>query len=345
MVNNNAATPLLKSFGFSYFTPTNGIGMLLLLLLSAVSLSVGVADFSWHGVWQSLVPGASGVSSDSQDATLLLISRLPRTLAIILTGMALSVAGLILQVVLKNRFIEPSMIGATQSAALGLLFISLIAPQTSPLVKMSAASVAALLGMLVFVGLIRRLPTSDYLLVPLVGIVYGGILEGIATFIAYQTETLQLLNVWFYGDFSAVVIGRYELLWAGAILTAIAFILADKLNIIGLGDSIAINLGINQRPLVWLSVTMVAMMSALVVVTVGAIPFVGLVVPNIVSRIYGDRMRQSLPTVALLGACAVLACDIIGRSLRYPFEIPVATVFGVVGAGVFLWLMLRPVSQ
>ena len=339
---------MLNKLTLRYLTPSNLIGVILLLMLSIVSMSVGVADFSWLTMWQDFwqsLFGSVQSSVQSQDATLLLISRLPRTLAIILTGMALSVAGLILQVVLKNRFIEPSMIGATQSAALGLLFISLLAPQIPPLLKMSVASIAALLGMLLFVTLIRRLPTQDYLLVPLVGIVFGGILEGIATFIAYQTETLQMLSVWFYGDFSAVVIGRYELLWVGAILTALAFVLADQLNIIGMGDNIAINLGINQRPLVWLSVTMVAMMSALVVVTVGAIPFVGLVVPNIVSRLYGDRMRQSLPTVALLGACAVLLCDIIGRSLRYPFEIPVATIFGVIGAVVFLWLMLRPVRH
>ena len=86
---------------------------------------------------------------------------------------------------------------------------------------------------------------------------------------------------------------------------------------------------------------MVAMMSAVVVVTVGAIPFVGLVVPNIISGIMGDRLRATLPAVALLGASATLLCDIIGRSIRYPFEIPVATVFGVLGAGVFLYLLFR----
>ncbi len=348
---SKVVSKVVPDFVQGHIKLTNAIGIVALLILSAISLSVGVADFSWQGVWQSLlhfglqVGSQDNGSGSSQDAMLLLISRLPRTLAIILTGMTLSVSGLILQVVLKNRFVEPSMVGATQSATLGLLLVSLFAPQWSPIAKMSISSLTALLGMGLFVLLIRRLPSRDYLLIPLVGIVYGGIITGIATFIGYQTEMLQTLAVWFYGDFSAVLAGRYELLWLTGGLTVLAYLLADKLNIVGLGDTIAMNLGVNQRTLIWLSMTMVAMMSAMVVVTVGAIPFVGLVVPNVVSRLYGDHMRQSLPTVALLGACAVLFCDILGRIMRYPFEIPVATIFGVLGAVVFLWLMLKPVRQ
>ena len=84
-----------------------------------------------------------------------------------------------------------------------------------------------------------------------------------------------------------------------------------------------------------------ALITSLVVVTVGNIPFIGLVVPNIVSRLMGDKLRQSLPAVALMGAAMVLLCDIIGRVIRFPFEVPVATVFGVVGTVLFLYLLLR----
>ena len=75
------------------------------------------------------------------------------------------------------------------------------------------------------------------------------------------------------------------------------------------------------------------------------IPFVGLVVPNVVSRVMGDNLRRTLPFVALTGAGLVLACDLIGRVVRYPYEIPVGTVFGVVGSVIFLWLLLRPVQR
>ena len=311
------------------------MGMLVLL-----SLSIGVADFSWSGVFHSLIN-----HSANSDSSLMLVSRLPRTIAIILTGIAMAVAGMIIQVVLKNRFVEPSMVGATQSAALGLLVVSLFFPASALIIKMSVATIAAVFGMMLFMLLIHRIPPTDFLMIPLIGIVFGGIIDAITTFIAYQTETLQMLSVWQFGDFSSVLSGRYELLWLTGVLCIIAYIIADKLTIIGLGDNIALNLGISKRHVTWIGVGMVAMMSAVVVVTVGMIPFIGLVVPNIVSRIMGDKLRRSLPAVALLGASAVLLCDIIGRSIRYPFEIPVATVFGVVGTVVFLWLLLRAPAE
>lgn len=309
-------------------------------LLVLLSLSIGVADFSWSGIFHSLLN-----HSANSDSSLLLVSRIPRTLAIILTGVAMAVAGMIIQVVLKNRFVEPSMVGATQSAALGLLVVSLLFPASALIIKMGVATFSAVIGMMVFMALIHRIPPTDFLMIPLIGIVFGGIIEAVTTFIAYQTETLQMLSVWQFGDFSGVLAGRYELLWLTGGLCALAYIIADKLTIVGLGDNIALNLGISKRQVTWLGVGMVAMMSAVVVVTVGMIPFIGLVVPNIVSRLMGDKLRRSLPAVALLGASAVLLCDIIGRSIRYPFEVPVATVFGVVGTVLFLWLLLRAPAE
>ncbi|MGP4713361.1 ABC transporter permease [Psychrobacter sp. DM8] len=314
--------------------------LLIMGLLVLLSLSIGVADFSWSGLVQSLVSG-----SGNSDSALMLVSRLPRTVAIILTGIAMAVAGMIIQVVLKNRFVEPSMVGATQSAALGLLVVSLLFPASALIVKMSVATVTAMLGMVLFMGLIQKIPPTDFLMIPLIGIVFGGIIEAVTTYIAYQTETLQMLSVWQFGDFSSVLAGRYELLWLTGLLCLLAYFIADKFTIIGLGDNIALNLGINKRQITWVGVGMVAMMSAVVVVTVGVIPFIGLIVPNIVSRIMGDKLRRSLPAVACLGASAVLLCDIIGRSIRYPFEIPVATIFGVAGTAVFLWLLLRAPSE
>ncbi|TXD98417.1 iron chelate uptake ABC transporter family permease subunit [Psychrobacter frigidicola] len=314
--------------------------LIIMGLLVLLSLSIGVADFSWSGIFHSLIN-----HSANSDSSLMLVSRLPRTTAIILTGIAMAVAGMIIQVVLKNRFVEPSMVGATQSAALGLLVVSLFFPASALIIKMGVATIAAVFGMMLFMLLIHRIPPTDFLMIPLIGIVFGGIITAITTFIAYQTETLQMLSVWQFGDFSAVLAGRYELLWLTGGLCVIAYIIADKLTIIGLGDNIALNLGISKRHVTWIGVGMVAIMSAVVVVTVGVIPFIGLIVPNIVSRIMGDKLRRSLPAVALLGASAVLLCDIIGRSIRYPFEVPVATVFGVVGTVVFLWLLLRAPAQ
>lgn len=301
-----------------------------LLLLFVISLSVGVASFEWKHLL------------DMSDSTqLMLISRLPRTFAIVLTGASMAVAGMIMQILMRNRFVEPSMVGASQSASLGLLLMALWVPSAALLVKMSAAALAAVLGMLVFMALIRRLPPTAQLMVPLVGVIFGGVIESVAVFIAYETDMLQMLSVWQQGDFSGVLLGRYELLWITGALALLAYLIADQLTIVGLGETVSVNLGLNRNTILWTGLIIVALITSLVVVTVGNIPFIGLVVPNIISRLMGDKLRQSLPAVALMGASLVLLCDIIGRVVVFPFEVPVSVIFGVVGTVLFLWLLLR----
>ena len=308
----------------------NRLNLLVLLLLMALSLQVGVADFHW----------AQFISQPEQ-LQVLLISRLPRTLAVILVGATLGVAGMVLQIVLKNRFIEPSMIGASQSAAVGVLLASLLMPSAALLLKMSVATVTALIGMGIFTLLLQKLPPHQQLMVPLVGIVFGNVIEAMTTFVAYQTDSLQVLSIWFAGDFSGVLAGRYELLWLTAALAVLIYIMADRLTITGLGRNISTSLGINYRQMTWFALVVVAMITAVVVVTVGQIPFIGLVVPNIISRLAGDRLRQNLPSVVLLGANLVLLCDILGRVINAPFEVPISTIFGIVGTLIFLFLLFK----
>lgn len=308
----------------------NLANLLILLPLFALSLSVGVAEFHWSRIFSS---------TDSMQ--LMLISRLPRTFAVVLSGASLAVAGMIMQILMKNRFVEPSMVGASQSAALALLLMMLFAPSVAPLLRMSVGAAAAMAGMLLFMALISRLPPTAQLMVPLVGIIFGGVIESAAVFIGYETDMLQMLGIWQQGDFSGVLLGRYELLWFTGILALAAYLIADRLTIAGLGETVSVNLGLNRNTILWSGLVIVALITSLVVVTVGNIPFIGLVVPNIVSRIMGDRLRRSLPAVALLGASSVLLCDIIGRVIVFPFEIPVSVVFGVAGTVLFLWLLLR----
>lgn len=306
------------------------LNLLFLLILCPISMSVGVADFSWPDVFQQ-----------PEQTQLFFVSRLPRTFAIILVGATLSIAGMVLQIVLKNRFIEPSMIGASQSAALGILIATLLFPATPLLAKMSFAAVCALIGMAIFMFLMRNLPPHQKLMLPLIGIIFGNVIESITTFIAYETDSLQLLSVWFAGDFSGVLAGRYELLWITAGLAFLVYIMADRLSIAGLGQNISTSLGINYQQMTWFALIIVAMITALIVVTIGQIPFIGLVVPNIISRLAGDRLRQNLPTVVLFGANLMLACDIVGRVINAPFEVPISTIFGIIGTLIFLYLLFR----
>ena len=108
-----------------------------------------------------------------------------------------------------------------------------------------------------------------------------------------------------------------------------------------MGQDFTTNLGLRYRSVVSLGLVIVSMVTAAVVVTVGMLPFLGLIVPNVVSMMIGDNMRRSLPWVALLGAGLVLACDIVGRVVYAPYEVPIGTVMGIVGSALFLVLLLK----
>ncbi|MDF3383418.1 MULTISPECIES: iron chelate uptake ABC transporter family permease subunit [Sulfitobacter] len=303
----------------------------LLVVLSVASLFVGVIDLSWAALW-----------SDPAALELLVVSRAPRTIAVVISGGALAVSGAIMQMLVRNRFVEPMTAGTGQGAALGILLVTLFAPGASIFVKMVLASLTALAAGAGFLAIVQRLPPTQPLLVALVGLIYGGILGAAVTFIAYQADLLQYVEIWMNGEFSGVLQGRYELLWLVALVAALTYLAADQFAIIGMGRTASINLGLNYGQTMVLGLLAISIVTALTVVTVGLIPFVGLVVPNIVARLAGDNLRRSLPLTAMTGAGLVLLCDILGRLIRYPYEIPVGTVFGVVGALLFLWLLHGP---
>ena len=304
-----------------------------MVALSLLSLFVGVIP---------IVP--SDLLHDAAAWELMRDSRLPRTLAVVIAGGALAVCGALLQSMVRNHFVEPMTTGTGQGAALGILVTTWFLPDASLLLKMSVAAATALIASAGLLLIVQRLPPRQPLLIPLVGLIYGGVLGAGVTFIAYQADLLQYIDVWMNGEFSGVLRGRYELLWGAALVAALTYVTADQFAILGLGRSASINLGLNYRQVMAMGLLAISVVTALVVVTAGAIPFLGLVVPNIVARYAGDNLRRTLPMIAGGGAALVLASDIIGRLLRHPFEVPAGTVMGILGAAVFLWLLYRPKS-
>ena len=304
--------------------------------LVALSIAIGAADFSFAGL-------LAGTQSDAWQ--LLVVSRLPRTLALLLAGMSLAVAGLIMQMLVRNRFVEPSTAGTIESATLGVLVLALLAPDTPVFGKMLVAAAFALAGTFLFLGLLRRIPLRSPYLVPLIGLILGGVVQAVTTFFALRYDMLQTLHAWTVGDFSGVLRGRYELLWIGGALALAAWFAADRFTEAGMGQQFTTNLGLNYQRLTLWGLMIVSAISAVVVVTAGSIPFLGLIVPNVVSILFGDNMRRSVPWVAVLGGLFVLACDIIGRLVVAPYEIPIGTVVGVIGGALFLFLLLRGRSR
>ncbi len=303
------------------------------LFLALISLLIGASDLSLASLFTP--------QEGQQAAQILLIARIPRTLALMLAGTAMAVAGTIMQMLTQNRFVEPSTAGTVESASLGLLIVTLFAPEAPVIGKMLVAAAFALAGTALFLRILGLVPLRSALTVPLVGIVLGGIISAITTFFAYRFDLLQSLNAWTTGDFSGVLRGRYELLWIAFALTVLAYFAADRLTLAGMGRDFATNLGLRYRSIVSFGLVVVSMVTATIVVTVGMLPFLGLIVPNVVSMIIGDNMRRSLPWAALLGAGLVLTCDIIGRVVYYPYEVPIGTIMGIVGSALFLFLLLK----
>jgi iron complex transport system permease protein len=309
------------------------LALLATVLLGFLSLFVGVSDVS--------LPALLSGTADPRAVEVFFISRVPRTFAIILAGSALAISGLVMQIIVRNRFVEPSTAGTMESAALGFLVVTMLAPGWPLMAKMVVSALFALGGTALFLRILRFVPLRDVLLVPLVGIMLGGVIGAVTTFFAYRYELMASLLAWEVGDFSGVLRGRYELLWFGLAGTVLAYISADRLTVAGMGEDFTTNLGLNYKNVMMLGLIIVSLVSAVVLVTVGAIPFLGLIVPNVVSLLIGDNMRRTVPWVAIGGAAFVLACDIIGRVIRFPYEIPISVVVGVIGSFIFLYMLLR----
>ncbi len=253
----------------------------------------------------------------------------------------MAVAGLVMQLVVRNRFVEPSTTGTTAGASAGILIVLLVNPGAPVIIKLIVSTIGALTVTAVFVVLIARIPARQSVLIPLVGIMTATVVEAGVTFVALRHNLLQSIGAWTTGNFAPIIAGRYELLFLVGLASLATWVTADRITIIGLGKDTATNLGVSYRAtLIW-GLALVAVTSSIVVTVVGGLPFLGLVVPNLVSIVIGDRLRFSIPWVAISGAGLVLVADVIGRIVIPPFELPIGTTLGVICSGIFLGLVMH----
>lgn len=268
-----------------------------------------------------------------------LVSRLPRLLAILCTGVGMSVAGLIMQQLCSNKFVSPTTGATISSAQLGILIALLFLPASTLWSRAIFAFVFAILGTWIFVWFIQKIQFKDMVMVPLVGIMFGNIIGGITNYLAYQYEMTQALSSWLVGHFSLVLKGRYEIVWLTLPLVILAFVFANHFNIVGMGKDFSKNLGVSYRTILLIGLTISAMITASIVVVVGAISYIGLIVPNVVAMYKGDKIRGTLVDTALFGAIFVLICDMIGRVVIFPYELPIELIVGILGSLIFIALL------
>lgn len=301
----------------------------LLVILSIVSIFVGVLDVNLSGLFLG----------DTEQLEILVISRLPRLLAILCTGIGMSVSGLIMQQLCMNKFVSPTTGATITSAQLGILIALLFMPQSTLWSRALFAFACAIAGTWIFVWFIQRIQFKDVIMVPLIGIMFSNVIGGITSFLAYKFEMTQSLSSWLVGHFSMVLQGRYELVYMVVPLVILAFVFANHFNIVGMGKDFSKNLGVNYNLVLFMGLSIAALITASIVVVVGSISYIGLIVPNLVAMFKGDKIRGTLVDTALFGAVFVLACDILARVVIAPYELPIELVIGVIGSLLFVGLL------
>lgn len=301
------------------------------VVLSFISLFIGAIDIKLSDL----------LDWGSDKTQVFLISRVPRLIAIILAGAGMSIAGLIMQNLSRNKFVSPTTAGTLDAAKLGIMVSMLFFTNVTYTQQVIFSFGFALVGTLIFMQILDRIKFKDVIFVPLIGIMYGNILSSVTTFFGYEADILQNISSWLMGSFTLIIAGRYELLYVSIPAVILAYLYANKFTVAGMGEEFAKNLGLSYKWVLNSGLVLVAIISTSVVLTVGVIPFLGLIVPNIVSLYLGDNLRKIIPHTALLGIVFLLVCDILGRIIVHPYEIPVNVTVAVIGSVIFLIMLFR----
>lgn len=299
--------------------------LIIVIILAAISLFTGQYD----------------ILNTSDGKEMFFITRVPRTVSLMLAGSAMSICGLVMQLITQNRFVEPTTTGTTEWAGLGLLAVYAFNPIPSLFSRMIVAIIFSFIGTMIFFLFLRRIRLKSSLMVPIIGIMMGAVISSFSTFLSLELNLSQAISSWFQGSFSTIERGRYEFLWAIIIITIIIYIFADKLTLAGLGEDITTSLGANYNSIILIGTALVSIAVGIVSAVIGNLPFLGIIVPNIVSRYRGDHLKNNLPWVALIGMATMLITDIISRIIIAPFELPVSLILGTVGSAVFIYLLLN----
>ncbi|MGL4741593.1 MAG: ABC transporter permease [Sarcina sp.] len=305
--------------------------ILAIIILAVLSIFIGVHDISLKDI----------IIGNQEKISVLFISRIPRLLSLVLAGVGLSISGAIMQHISNNKFVSPTTSATIDSAKLGVVMSMIFFSTVTMWEKMIMGFVFALLGTYIFMIIMKKVKFKNIEFIPLIGIMLGGVIGAITDFLAYRFNLMQNISSFMQGSFSGILRGNYEILYLTIPLIGVALIYANKFTIIGMGEDISKNLGVNFERIANIGLIIVSLIIVFIIITVGNIPFVGLIIPNIVSIFMGDNLNKSIWNISLLGICFVLFCDIISRIIIFPYEVPISLTVGIIGSITFLYLIYR----
>lgn len=267
--------------------------------------------------------------------------RLPRVLAAMLCGLGLAASGVILQSVLANPLAAPNIIGVNSGAGFAVYLVLALFPASHRL--MPAAAFLGALAASLLVSLLSFRAAAGKVTIVLAGVAISSILSaGMDTLITLYPDMLVNASTFKIGGFYGITLASLTPAWIYILVGLMsAFLLARRLNVLVLGDDIASSLGMNVRLTRAAALIAAAVLAGAAVSFSGLVGFVGLIVPNAVRRITGNEHTRLLPASALLGACFVVFCDILCRTLFAPYEVPVGIMMSFLGGPFFLYLLLK----
>lgn len=318
------------------------LGLALLAALLALAAVLGAAAGSTSIDLGAALKEVLSGSAESTHARILLHVRLPRVCASLLSGAALAVSGMLIQAVLSNPLASPNVIGVNAGAGFFTFLALALFPGhagTAPIGAFLGALLATLIVYAVAAG-----AGAGKLTIILAGVAVSSIFTaGINTIKTFFPETLYNGSTFLIGGFSGVSFADISPAWMMILpALALAFLLARPIDVLCLGEETAHSLGLRVGPTRFVLILLACVLAGAAVSFSGLVSFVGLLVPHIVRRLFGQgRHLVLLPAAALLGASFVTLCDLLSRVAFAPYEIPVGILLSFLGGPFFLFLIVK----
>lgn len=308
-----------------------------LLFIFVCSLSFGASKVSANDVWKWMF----GLTNDENIRNIMLHVRLPRSIAPILCGVALSVSGLLLQSALNNSLVSPGTIGVNAGAGFFAVLSSLIFPGVL-LSRPLFAFIGAIITTIIIFVIAKKMNISKNAII-MIGVALSSLLAAFTdAVVTIFPESLMDKNSFFVGGFSHITLLPIFYVIPMIIIGILcSVLLTSKLNLLSLGDEIATSLGLSVNVCRYIAMVSAALLSASAICIGGLLGFVGLIVPHIARYIIGNDHKVLLPITAIWGGILVIFCDMLGRLIFKPYELPVGILLSILGAPFFLFLVLN----
>ena len=315
------------------------IGSLLLLIGGLIlAIRLGSVHINFSDIWNSIFN-----YSETLELMLIRDVRIPRALSVLLTGGILGVTGAMIQGVTRNPIAEPSILGVSQGATLviAIFYVTGVAINTQNV--MIASFIGALVTGIIVLGFISKKANNNSIAkILLAGTAMSTFFISLTTVIGLLSNQSQMIGFWVSGGFRNASWSDFNLVFiVGIIGLIIAILLSPKINILNLGDDVAIGLGENPEKIRFLTLMVMIPMCAAAVAVGKNIAFVGLIVPQIAKGIVGSDYKYIIPSSLVLGAVLLVYTDILSRMINPPYETPVGSITALIGVPIFIYLVRK----